>query len=77
MDQFSTLVFRLGSLHSLLRELENAGLHQGEQTISFTGADGMRQTLHVYIDGTDLQMSSTPFTPGSLDLSVDSFVSGD
>ncbi len=74
---YNTLVYKLGSLHSLLRELESAGLHQGEHTITFTGADGVRQQVHVYIDGTDLQMSHTPFTPGSLNLSVDSFVSGD
>jgi hypothetical protein len=58
--EYDKLVYKLGSLHSLLRELEAGGLHQGEHTISYRGLDGVEQTVHVYIDGTDLQMSRTP-----------------
>ncbi len=57
---YNTLVYKLGSLHSLLREIEAAGLYQGERTIVYSGADGTQQTLHVYIDGTDFQMCQTP-----------------
>ena len=53
------LVQKLGSLHSLLRELAVDEQYQGEHTISYTGADGVQQTVHVHIDGTDLQMSNT------------------
>jgi hypothetical protein len=67
---YDKLIYKLGSLHSLLRELEAAGLHQGEHTISYSGVDGTQQTLHVYVDGTDLQMSQTPGTWG-IDLTTD------
>jgi len=56
---YNTLVYKLGSLHSMLREIEAAGLYQGEHTIVYSGADGTRHTLHIYIDGTELQMSPT------------------
>ena len=56
---YNNLVYKLGSIHSLLREIEAAGLYQGEHTIVYSGADGTQQTMHVYIDGTDLQMSQT------------------
>ena len=59
MIDFNTLVYKLGSLHSLLRDLEAAGLYQGEHTVVYSGADGTQQTVHVYVDGTDLQMYST------------------
>jgi hypothetical protein len=64
--EYALLVQKLGSLHSLLRELASVDLFQGEHTIAYTGADGIQQTLHVHIDGTDLQMSNTPggFGPG-------------
>lgn len=68
--EYEKLVYKVGSLHSLLRELEEAGLYQGEHTIAYTGQDGTQQTLHVYIDGTDLQMMNTPGTTG-LNLSMD------
>jgi hypothetical protein len=60
------LVQKLGSLHSLLRELATEERFQGEHTIAYTSADGVQQTVHVHIDGTDLQMSHTPggFGPG-------------
>jgi hypothetical protein len=64
--EYEKLVYKLGSLHSLLREVADAGLFQGEHTIVYSGIDGVQQTLHVYIDGTDLQMSQTP---GNLGLS--------
>jgi hypothetical protein len=56
---YNTLIYKLGSLHSLLREFEAAGLYQGEHTIVYSAADGTQQTLHVYIDGTELQMGPT------------------
>lgn len=71
--EYETLVYKLGSLHNLLRELEAAGLHQGEHTIAYTGHDGTQQTLHIYIDGTDLQMSNSPISPNlpfSFDISA-------
>jgi hypothetical protein len=61
---YDKLVYKLGSLHSLLRELASDDLHQGEHTLVFTGADGEAQTVHIYIDGTDLQMSATEGSPG-------------
>jgi hypothetical protein len=57
---YNKLIYKLGSLHGLLREIEAAGLYQGEHTIVYSAADGTQQTLHVYIDGTELQMSPTP-----------------
>ncbi len=68
--EYETLVYKLGSLHSLLRELEAAGLYQGEHTIAYSSDDGTQQTLHIYIDGTDLQMSNTSGNAG-LHLSTD------
>ncbi|HEX3049790.1 MAG TPA: hypothetical protein VHP83_03980 [Aggregatilineaceae bacterium] len=56
---YSTLISKLGSLHSLLRTLQDAQLYQGEHSISYTGADGISRTLHIYIDGTELQMFDT------------------
>lgn len=58
--EYSTLVFKLGALHSMLRELASEELFQGEHTIAYTGADGVQHTVHVHIDGTDLQLSNTP-----------------
>ncbi len=60
---YNKLVYKLGSLHSLLQELNEAGLYQGEHTIVYS-AKGVTKTLHVYIDGSDLQMSETPTNPG-------------
>lgn len=67
---YNMLVYKIGSLHSLLRELAAADTFQGEHTIAYTGRDGVSQTVHVYIDGTDLQMSETPGS-GGLNLSID------
>lgn len=58
---YETLIYKLGSLHTLLRELGEAGLYQGEHTIAYNSASADR-TLHVYIDGTDLQMSESPMS---------------
>lgn len=60
---YNTLVYKLGSLHSLLQEMNEAGLYQGEHTIVYS-AKGVTKTLHVYIDGSDLQMSDSPTNPG-------------
>ena len=71
--EYETLVYKLGSLHSLLRDLGRAELFQGEHTIAYTGGDGAQRTLHIYIDGTDLQMSDSPIAPDlpfSLDISA-------
>jgi VCBS repeat-containing protein len=57
---YEKLVYTLGKLHRTLRELEADGQHQGEHTIVYTTADGATETVHVYIDGTDLQMTRTP-----------------
>lgn len=73
---YNTLIYKIGSLHSLLRELEAASAYQGEHTISYRGADGTEQTLHIYIDGTDLQMSNTPGHVG-FNLSINSFTGSD
>ncbi|MBI1278665.1 MAG: hypothetical protein GC179_11115 [Anaerolineaceae bacterium] len=73
---YNNLVYKLGSLHSLLREIEAAGLFQGEHTIVYSGADGAQQTLHVYIDGTDLQMTQTTGNRTGLNFSGSS-VSGE
>ena len=58
---YETLIYKLGSLHTLLRELGEAGLYQGEHTIAYS-AGNVDRTIHVYIDGTDLQMSDTPMS---------------
>ncbi len=71
---YAELIRKLGSLHSLLRELEQAGMYQGEHTIAYKGLDGTQQTVHVYIDGTDLQMSHTAARPG---FSMSTDISGD
>ena len=70
--EYAMLVQKIGSLHSLLRDLASDELYQGEHTISYTGADGVEQTIHVHIDGTDLQMSNTPGGFG-LNISFDMF----
>ncbi len=57
---YAELVRKLGSLHGLLRELEKDGLYQGEHTIAFKALDGTQQLVHIYIDGTELQMCQTP-----------------
>lgn len=62
--EYTELIRTLGSLHSMLRDMESAGVCQGEHTIAFTGADGEQQTVHVYIDGTELQMCNTPGSSG-------------
>jgi VCBS repeat-containing protein len=69
---YDKLVYKLGSLHSILRELASSDLYQGEHTLVFTGADGTAETVHIYIDGTDLQMSATEGSPG-LNLSATAF----
>ncbi len=66
---YNKLVYKLGSLHGILREIEAEGLFQGEHTIVYSGADGTQQTLHVYIDGTELQMSQTSGSPSGLNFS--------
>ena len=68
--EYDKLIYKLGSLHSLLREIESARLYQGEHTISYSGLDGTQQTVHVYIDGTDLQMSQTPGNQTGLSFST-------
>jgi hypothetical protein len=60
---YETLVYKVGSLYSLLAELEQRGLYQGELTIAYS-AHGVEKTLHVYIDGTDMQISDSPGNPG-------------
>ncbi len=67
---YDTLIYKLGSLHSLLVELADAGQYQGEHTVVYQAGDTQR-TLHVYIDGTDLQMSDTPHGFVSFNLSLD------
>jgi VCBS repeat-containing protein len=69
---YNKLVYKLGSLHTLLRELEAAEVLQGEHTITYSAADGTQHTLHVYIDGTEFQMSNTPGGTG-IGLSTDIF----
>jgi VCBS repeat-containing protein len=73
---YDKLVYKLGSLHSLLRELQDEGLYQGEHSFTYRGADGTEQTIHVYIDGTDLQMSNIPGNVG-LNLSINTFTGTD
>ena len=68
---YEKLVYKLGSLHSLLRELDEAGLFQGEHTIAYANHDGTQQTIHVYIEGTELQMSNTPGIPSGFSFSTD------
>jgi hypothetical protein len=74
---YEKLIHKLGSLHSLLRELESAELYQGEHTIVYSSVDGTRQMLHVYIDGTDLQLSNTPLPKGDDGLSFSLGVTSD
>jgi len=61
---YATLVRKLGSLHSLLRELQQNGLYQGEHTIIYNDMNGDERVLHIYIDGAELQMSEGPNTTG-------------
>jgi hypothetical protein len=62
--EYATLIRKLGSLHSLLRELDHTHEFQGEHTIAYSSADGVERTLHIYIDGTELQMFDSPPSPG-------------
>ena len=67
--EYEKLVYKLGSLHTLLRELQIAGLFQGEHTIAYN-ANGVQCTIHVHIDGTELQMFDTDLKSG-LDVRLD------
>jgi hypothetical protein len=58
-ETYAKLVYKLGSLHSLLSECAEEGLYQGEHTIAYN-AGGVEKTLHVYIDGTNIEISETP-----------------
>ena len=62
-EMYARLVYKLGSLHSLLTECAREGLYQGEHTISYN-AGGVSRTLHVYIEGTNIEMSETPGSAG-------------
>jgi hypothetical protein len=57
--EYDKVIYKLGSLYSMLRELEAAGLYQGEHTIAYADANGVQRTVHVYIDGTEIQMCDT------------------
>jgi hypothetical protein len=70
-ESYAKLVHKLGSLHTLLRECAEEGLYQGEHTIAYS-AGGVAKTLHVYIDGTNIEMSETP---GSVGLSFSAGIS--
>jgi hypothetical protein len=61
---YATLVRKLGSLHSLLRELQREGVYQGEHTIIYNDLAGEERTLHVYIDGAELQMCESSGSSG-------------
>jgi hypothetical protein len=61
---YATLVRKLGSLHSLLYDMQQDGVHQGEHTIIYSDRNGDERTLHVYIDGTELQMADAPSSAG-------------
>jgi len=72
-ELYDKLVYKVGSLYSLLTELEAHGLYQGEFTVA-VNAGGSERTLHVYIDGTEMQLSDAPGSPGlrfSADLDID------
>jgi hypothetical protein len=68
--EYEQVVYKLGSLYSMLRELEAAGLYQGEHTIAYADASGVQRTVHIYIDGTEIQMCDTSDT-SDLSFSVD------
>ena len=70
---YNTLIYKLGSIHSMLLEIEAAGLYQGEHTNANSGADGTQQTVHVYIDGTELQMGPTAGNQTGLSFSSSAF----
>jgi hypothetical protein len=44
---YATLVRKLGSLHSLLYDMQQDGVHQGEHTIIYSDRNGDERTLHV------------------------------
>jgi hypothetical protein len=69
--EYEKLIYKLGSLHSLLRELESERMYQGEHTICYTGLDGVQQTVFIHIDGTDLQMTQVPGNQAGLSLALD------
>jgi hypothetical protein len=62
-ELYDKLVYKVGSLYSLLTELEANGMYQGEFTVAVSNG-GSERTLHVYIDGTEMQLSETPGNPG-------------
>jgi hypothetical protein len=62
-DLYDKLVYKVGSLYTLLSELQQYDLYQGEMTIAYS-AGGVEKTLHVYIDGTEMQISDSPGNPG-------------
>ena len=64
--EYDKVIYKLGSLYSMLRNLEAEGLYQGEHTIAYADANGVQRTVHVYIDGTQIQMCDST---GSADLS--------
>lgn len=56
---YEKLIYKVGSLYSLLRELQETNQFQGEMSILYN-RDGIETTIYVYIDGTDFQITDTP-----------------
>ncbi|HEX2906930.1 MAG TPA: hypothetical protein VHO69_08725 [Phototrophicaceae bacterium] len=77
MMDYEHLIYKLESLDSLLRELDAAGMYQGEHTIVYTGRDRIQRILHIHIDGTDLQMSAAPLLNTNSPFSWDTSISQD
>ncbi len=74
--EYGHMVYQLGKFYRMLRELEASGMYQGEHTIVYTADDGSQSTIHVYIDGTEVQMCATQGSAG-MGFSVGLSSSGD
>jgi hypothetical protein len=59
MNDYDTLLYSLGKLYVMLVQAARQGKFQGEHTIHVS-LDSVATTVHVYIDGTSLQIQDTP-----------------
>ena len=67
---YEDFIYKMGSLFSMLSQWQEDGEFQGEHTLSFTGSNGTKKTVHIYGDGYDFQISGDDESSG-LNLNID------
>lgn len=66
---YNYFTYKMGQLYTLLRNCQALGLYQGEHTITWANDKGESKTVHLYIDGTSLEMEDSDEDTG-LSLSI-------